>query len=159
LGHCTQGALSIIEAEVDEFDEEAALAHKKEQTNQKKEKDVKHPQWPVQFNLVPVISPFFENADLLLVADCVPVAYPGFHEFLVKGKSLLVGCPKFDDAQKYATKLGEILKRNNIKSITIAHMEVPCCSGLKWIAEKAIETTNKKIPIKFFVIGVNGKIQ
>lgn len=78
----------------------------------------------------------------------------------MKGKkTVLIGCPKFDDAPKYAQKLGEILKNHNIKNITVAHMEVPCCSGLKWIAQKAVESSNKEIPIKNIMIGINGEIK
>jgi ferredoxin len=157
LGYCPQGALSIIERKADEFDKEASLAHQKEQTKQQQEKKAGRPQWPLQLNLVSVESPFFKNADLLLVADCVPVAYPGFHEILVPKKTLLIGCPKFDDARKYAAKLGLIIERNNVESLTVAHMEVPCCLGLKWIAEKAVEVSNKQIPVKSYVIGVDGK--
>ncbi len=156
LGHCPQGALSIIERETDEFDEEAALAHQKEKQEQKK--PVNRVQWPIQLNLVSVEAPFFEDSDLLLAADCVPAAYPSFHENLVPGKTILIGCPKFDDARKYAHKLGEILKRHNIKSITVAHMEVPCCSGLNWIVNKAVEASKKTIPRKEYVIGVGGEL-
>lgn len=95
----------------------------------------------------------------MLVADCVPVAYSDFHKKLILDKIILIGCPKFDDAMKYAKKLEEILKNNNVKSITVAHMEVPCCSGLKWIAQKAVEGSNKSIPIKNIMIGVNGEIK
>ena len=158
MGYCPQGALRIIEREADEFDEVSTHA-KKEEKKEKQEKTTWRPQWPVQLNLVSVEAPFFENSDLLLVADCVPVAYPGFHEILVPGRGLLVGCPKFDDARKYVAKLGEILKRNNVKSLTVAHMEVPCCSGLKWIAEKAVEASNKQIPVKYCVIGVGGEMK
>jgi Fe-S-cluster-containing hydrogenase component 2 len=159
LGYCPHGALSIIEREADEFDEAAALEHKKGQEKQKQEKIAGSPQWPVQLNLVSVEAPYFENADLLLIADCVPIVYSDFHEILVPGKSLLVGCPKFDDTRKYLLKIGEILKRNNVKSLTVAHMEVPCCSGLKWIAEKAVEASNKQIPIKFCIVGVDGEMK
>ena len=149
--------MSITEREAEAFDEEGALAHQTE--NQGQKIPPQRPQWPIQLNLVSVEARFFENSDLLLAADCVPAAYPGFHERLARGKILLIGCPKFDDAQTYAHKLGEILKRNNVKSVTIAHMEVPCCSGLNWIVNKAVEASNKPIQITEYVIGVGGELQ
>jgi len=157
LGHCPQGALTIIEREADNFDEKSAKLHvaKINKIDQKNEK----PQWPIMLNLVSPTADFFNDSDILLAADCVPATYPKFHKKLVPGKKLLVGCPKFDNAQKYAEKLAEIIKQHNIKSITVAHMEVPCCSGLKWIAQKAVETSNKKIPINNIMIGVNGEIK
>ena len=87
-------------------------------------------QWPVQLKLVPVNAPYFQDADLLIAADCVPFAYPDFHRDLLKGKALVVGCPKLDDIQFYKEKLTEIFKANSIKSITVPYMEVPCCFGL-----------------------------
>ncbi|MBI5144848.1 MAG: 4Fe-4S binding protein, partial [Candidatus Omnitrophica bacterium] len=86
--------------------------------------------WPVQLKLVPVNAPYLNSADLLIAADCVPFAYADFHQDLLKGKILLVGCPKLDDIKIYQEKISEIVKNNNIKSITSAHMEVPCCFGL-----------------------------
>ncbi|MDI7260141.1 MAG: 4Fe-4S binding protein, partial [Thermodesulfobacteriota bacterium] len=87
-------------------------------------------QWPVQLKLVPVNAPYFEDADLLVAADCVPFAYPDFHQDFLKGKSVVVGCPKLDDIQLYREKLTEILRTNSIKSVTVPFMEVPCCFGL-----------------------------
>ncbi|MCW3997051.1 MAG: 4Fe-4S ferredoxin [Candidatus Bathyarchaeota archaeon] len=159
LGHCPQGALSIIEREAEDFDEESAKSHIKKIRDKKYKTKIKKPQWPIQLNLVSPNADFFDNSDILLVADCVPATYPDFHTELVSEKKVLIGCPKFDDATKYAAKLGEILKLHNIKSITVAHMEVPCCSGLKWIAQKAVENSNKNIPIKNIMIGVNGEIK
>ena len=155
LGHCPQGALTIVEREADNFDEESAKLHIAKIQN--KDQKIAKPQWPIMLNLVSPTADFFNDSDILLVADCVPATYPNFHKKLVPGKTILIGCPKFDDAIKYAEKLGEIIKKHNIKSITVAHMEVPCCSGLKWIAQKALETSNKKIPIQNIMIGVNGE--
>jgi hypothetical protein len=103
-------------------------------------------------------DPFYEKADLLIAADCAPVACSNFGVSLLAGKRIVIGCPKFDDARAYAQKLGEILKRNNIASITIAHMEVPCCSGLKWALDKAVEASGKQIPIKRYIITIGGEI-
>ena len=116
------------------------------------------PQWPIKINLVPMEAPFFDQADLLIAADCAPAACHTFRTRLFPGKRIAIGCPKFGDARAYAQKLGEILKRNNIASITIAHMEVPCCSGLKWVVDKAVELSGKQIPIKRYVIKIGGEI-
>ena len=115
-------------------------------------------QWPVQIHLVPPNAPYFDNADLLIAADCVPFAYGNFHRDLLKGKILLVGCPKLDDAAFYKDKITEILKNNNIKSVTVAHMEVPCCFGLVKLVEDALEATGKDIPYDDVTIKVDGEI-
>lgn len=114
--------------------------------------------WPVQIKLLPVNAPYFQGADLLLAADCAPFAFPGFHEELLEGKVLLIGCPKLDDASFYLEKITEILKSNDISSITCAHMEVPCCFGLPMIARQAIEASGKNIPFEDVTITVNGRI-
>jgi ferredoxin len=116
-------------------------------------------QWPVQIMLVPPAAPYFQNADLLLAADCVPFAYPDFHQDLLKGKMLLVGCPKLDDAEFYIQKITEILKQNDIRSLTVAHMEVPCCMGLVRIAQLAVAKSGKDIPFKAVKVGVKGEKQ
>jgi NAD-dependent dihydropyrimidine dehydrogenase PreA subunit len=157
LGHCPQGAITVIEREAENFDEKAVDAHLSKVQVKKDEKPAR-PQWPVQLNLVPIEAPFYEDADLLVVADCVPVAYAALHEVLMPGRRIVIGCPKFDDARAYAQKLGEILKRNKVASVTIAHMEVPCCSGLKWAVDKAIEASGKKIPVKRYEVTIGGEV-
>jgi hypothetical protein len=107
--------------------------------------------------LVPPDAPYFDNADLLIAADCVPFAYAGFHEGLLKGKILLVGCPKLDDAEFYREKLGRIIKNNNIRSVTYAHMEVPCCFGLVNVIKEAISESGRKIPFEEAVISIKGE--
>lgn len=114
-------------------------------------------QWPIQIMLVPVNAPYFEGADLLIAADCVPFAYPDFHRELLKGKMLLVGCPKLDDLTVYEEKITAIIKENNIKSVTYAHMEVPCCFGLISIIEDAIERSKKRIPFEDITITIRGE--
>ena len=114
-------------------------------------------QWPVQLTLVPPGAPFLQGADLLLAADCVPFAYADFHGQLLKGKILLVGCPKLDDAQFYQEKLTQILKTNDIKSVTCAHMEVPCCFGLVQLIQGAIRDSGKSTPFKDATIGIKGE--
>lgn len=116
-------------------------------------------QWPVQLMLVPVNAPYFEGADLLITADCVPFAYPNYHLELLKGKKVVVGCPKLDDIQYYIEKLSDIVSVNDIKSITVAFMEVPCCGGIVRAAEQAVENSGKDIPIHRIRIGINGEAQ
>lgn len=116
-------------------------------------------QWPVQLSLVPVDAPYFDNADLLVTADCVPFAYPNYHLDLLKGKTVLVGCPKLDDVEYYKDKLSQIIKGSDIKSITVAHMEVPCCSGIVRAVDMALAGAHKHIPVTRVRIGINGSIE
>jgi ferredoxin len=115
-------------------------------------------QWPVQIMLVPPTAPYLKNADLLIAADCVPFAYPDFHKDFLKNKILLVGCPKLDDVDFYMQKLTQLFQMNDIKSITIAHMEVPCCFGLIKIINAAVGNSGKNIPITGYTIGVKGDV-
>jgi Fe-S-cluster-containing hydrogenase component 2 len=114
--------------------------------------------WPVQIRLVPPAAPFLKGADLLIAADCTPIAYPGFHNDFLKGRVVLIGCPKFDDVQLYIQKLTEILKTANIRSVTVVVMEVPCCQGLLMIIDKALESAGKNIPVEEITISPAGKI-
>ncbi|HPM43461.1 MAG TPA: 4Fe-4S binding protein [Candidatus Omnitrophota bacterium] len=114
-------------------------------------------QWPIQINLVPENAPYLKNADLLIAADCVPFAYANFHRDLLKGKTLLVGCPKLDDLEFYREKVGRIIKNNELKSVTYVHMEVPCCFGLISIIEDAIASSGKNIPFKDVTITLQGE--
>jgi len=113
-------------------------------------------QWPVQLKLVPVNAPYFEDADLLVTADCVPFAYPNYHLDLLKGKVVAVGCPKLDDIEYYVEKLTQIIKNNNIRSITVAFMEVPCCSGIVRAVDMALQRFRKELPVNKVKIGING---
>jgi len=114
-------------------------------------------QWPVQIALVPPFAPYLKDADLLIAADCVPFAYANFHEDLLAGKVLLVGCPKLDDIEQSKEKITQVLKNNNIKSIAYAHMEVPCCFGLVGVIKSAISEVGKDIPFEEIVIGIKGE--
>ncbi|MBP7055612.1 MAG: 4Fe-4S ferredoxin, partial [Candidatus Omnitrophica bacterium] len=114
---------------------------------------------PIQINLVPENAPYLKNADLLIAADCVPFAYANFHSDLLKGKTLLVGCPKLDDLEFYREKVGRIIKNNGPKSVTYAHMEVPCCFGLIGIIEDAIASSGKNIPFKDVTITLQGEMK
>ncbi|MBU4342476.1 MAG: hypothetical protein KKG21_00525 [Candidatus Omnitrophica bacterium] len=115
--------------------------------------------WPVQLMLVPTQAPYLKDADLLIAADCTAFSYPDFHQDFLKGRVLLLGCPKLDAATIYEEKLAEIFKVNNIKSITVLHMEVPCCFGLIQIVNEALRLSGKKIPLKEVTIGIKGDVK
>ena len=107
---------------------------------------------------VPIQAPYFENADLLITADCVAIAYPNYHLGMLKGKTVVMGCPKLDNGNYYIEKLTAILKNNNINSITVAHMEVPCCFGMIKIVEEALCRSGKDISIKSIQVSIEGEI-
>jgi len=157
LGQCPQGAITVTEREAPAFDQKEVHEYLKNKQSPAGTALPK-PQWPVKINLVPVQAPFYQNADLLVAADCAPIALKTFQNTLLPGKRVVIGCPKFDDARAYAQKLGEILKLNNVASVTVAHMEVPCCTGLKWAVDRAIEASGKNIPVKEYEIKVGGEI-
>lgn len=115
--------------------------------------------WPVQIRLIPPSAPFLKSANLLVAADCVPVAYPAFHANLLKGKTVMLGCPKFDDAEDYVQRFAQIFKAAGIQSITMAIMEVPCCSAMAGILKKAMELAGVDIPVKKVVITARGEAQ
>jgi NAD-dependent dihydropyrimidine dehydrogenase PreA subunit len=113
-------------------------------------------QWPVQLHLVPPTAPFFQNADVLLAADCAPFAYADFQEELLKGKALAIACPKLDNTEPYVEKLTAMITQSNIKSLTVVHMEVPCCNGLVMMARQAIANSGRDIPFETVCIGIRG---
>jgi len=115
-------------------------------------------QWPVQLHLVPPTAPFLQGADVLLAADCAPFAYPEFHRDILKGKALLIACPKLDDTAPYIAKLTAMIAQSQIKSLTIAHMEVPCCGGLLQMARQAMAASGREIPIKTICVGIRGNL-
>ncbi len=187
LGECTQGAITIEERIADEFNEEAAKAHLAEpgeKTGQPAsscpaveitniEKDeiksttpataanlpslLRH--WPVQLTLVPPKAPFLQGAEVVIAADCVPFTYADFHRTFLKDHSLLIACPKLDDFQAHLAKLTEIFKQSSIRSLTVLHMEVPCCSGLTYMVKSALQQAEKDIPLKEVTIGIKGEIK
>ena len=116
-------------------------------------------QWPVQIHLVPTSAPYFQNADLLIAADCVPFAYAGFHRDFLAGKALVIGCPKLDDNNFYEEKLSELFRVSTIKSVTVLRMEVPCCGGIVMAARRAVAASGKNIPFNEVTIGINGEIR
>jgi NAD-dependent dihydropyrimidine dehydrogenase PreA subunit len=187
LGDCPTGALSIVEREVEEFDEEAVEEHLKARDKLEQPAEATLPcgcpsaqvrsfvaqlgepvsqpggasalsHWPIQIRLVPPTAPFLKGANLLVAADCTAFAYPNFHQDFLKGKVVMVGCPKFDEVQAYIDKFAEIFSTADIKSITVVVIEVPCCQGLPIILEKAMEIAGSKIPMEKVVISARGEV-
>ncbi len=115
--------------------------------------------WPIQIHLVPPTAPFLQGSDLLVAADCVPAAYPNFHQDFLKEKTVMMGCPKLDDAQAYVEKFAAIFKTAEIKSITVVIMEVPCCSGMPMIVKKALALSGMNIPLEEVIVSIkDGKV-
>ena len=115
-------------------------------------------QFPVQLKLVPVRAPYFDGADLLIAADCTAFAYGAFHRDFIRGRVVLVGCPKLDEGD-YTEKLAAILAANEIRSVTVVRMEVPCCGGIQRAAEAAVDASGRRIPLKVSVIGIDGQLR
>jgi hypothetical protein len=114
-------------------------------------------QWPTQLHLVPPSAPYLKDAHLLIAADCAPFAYAEFHRDFIKGRVLVNACPKLDDTSNYVDKLAEMISQNDIKSVTVPIMEVPCCRGLAMMAQQAVEQSGKDVPLVIAVIGVDGE--
>jgi ferredoxin len=114
--------------------------------------------WPVQIPLLPLKAPYYQGADLLVAADCCAYAYAGFHNHFIKGYTLAIGCPKLDNAGAHKEKLTSIMSENDIKSVTIAYMEVPCCGGLVRLVDEAVKESGKNIPVKKTKIGIRGQV-
>ncbi len=149
LPACPAGAISFEEREAPAYDENAVLKSKPSVGRLS--------QWPVQIKLVPVTAPFFKDADLLIAATCSAFAYGAFHEHFIKGRVTLVGCPKLDGVD-YADKLSAILASNDIKSIRLARMQVPCCGGLESAVKRAVAASGKDIPVSVSIISSDGRI-
>ena len=184
LPACPTGAITFVEREAAAYDEEAVLANQRKKAGENKsahhmsggcpgsrmrqmKRDTTAPtenkmesqlqQWPVQIKLVPTQAPYFEGAKLLIAADCTAYAYANFHQDFIRGKVVLVGCPKLDSVD-YSEKLEEIIQSHNISSMTVVRMEVPCCGGLEMAAKKALQNSGKFIPWQVVTISVDGKI-
>ena len=168
LPECPTGAITFEEREAPAYDESAVLASKQsKQSAIHKEKGTKQTdgnasisqlaQWPCQIKLVPVSAPYYKGAELLIAADCTAYAYANFHNDYMKGRITLIGCPKLD-AVDYSAKLTEILKFNDIKSVTLVRMEVPCCGGLEAALNRALQDSGKSIPIQVVILSINGGI-
>ncbi len=185
LGHCPEDAITVEQREAEAFDEVATEAYLKAKAKPKVDDSFACPgtaaktltpkteaatqsavasapsqlsQWPVQLKLVSPNAPYFAGSDLLLVADCVPFAMGGFHNTLLKGRSVAIGCPKLDDVESHIEKVKAIIESNDLNSVSVVHMEVYCCSGLTAIARKAISGSGKALTFEDITIGVNGEI-
>lgn len=185
LPACPVDAIHFVEREAAAYDEKAVEEHKKSKEAAKtpcgcpgsqarairREADADRSvelqtageigseltQWPVQIKLAPVNAPYFNGAQLLIAADCTAYAYAGFHEKFMKGHVSLIGCPKLD-AIDYSEKLTEIFRNNDIRSVSVVRMEVPCCGGMTYAVQKAIANSGKDIPCKVTVLSINGDI-
>lgn len=185
LPTCPTNAISFVEREAAEYDEAAVKENMKKKQAKKPEfhgcpgqrirQMNRNPidditpvgntpaiqsqlgQWPCQIKLVPINAPYFNGAKLLIAADCTAYAYGNFHQEFMKGKITIIGCPKLDDVD-YSEKLTQIIKNNDIKSVTILRMEVPCCGGLEYAAMTALKNSGKFIPWQVVTISVDGKI-
>lgn len=158
LPTCPTGAISFVEREAAAYDKEAVEANmRKAETEASGETKTQLMQWPVQIKLVPINAPYFENANLLIAADCTAYAYGNFHREFMKNKITLIGCPKLDEGD-YSEKLTQIIAQNNIKSVTVIRMEVPCCGGIENAVKKALQNSGKFIPWQVVTISTDGKI-
>ena len=181
IGECPQAAIIITEKEAAAFDETAVAAKLAPRqgpppchcpgtaVREIKPLGIKAPpiaaapsalaNWPIQLMLVPTVAPYLANADLVISADCVPCACGDFHQRFVNGRVLIIACPKLDDAAQYVEKLTEMFIKNQIRSIVVPFMEVPCCSGLVRIIRTAQQKAGTKIPTTFVKVGIDGQIQ
>ena len=147
LPTCPTGAITFVEREAAAYDEAAVEANKRK----------KNRQWPIQIQLTPVNAPYFDGADLLIAADCTEFAYANFAKEIQKGKITLIGCPKLDPVD-YSEKLTAILEQNDVKSVTIIRMEVPCCGGIQNAAVTAMKKSGKFIPWQVLTVSVEGEV-
>ena len=178
LPACPMNAISFEEREAPAYNEAAVLAAKKQKHSGcqsggcpgSRAADIQRAQsgiavkaqsqlrqWPVQIKLVPLYAPFYNGADLLIAADCTAYAYGDFHNDFIRNRITLIGCPKLD-AVDYTQKLTAILSGNDIKSVTVVRMEVPCCGGIEFAARQAVERSGKNIPIQVITISTDGEI-
>ena len=157
LPACPTGAITFVEREAAEYDEAAVLENKRKMEGAAAATGSELLQWPVQIKLLPVKAPYFDGAKLLIAADCTAYAYGDFHREFMRGKITVVGCPKLD-AVDYSEKLTEIIKNNDIQSVTIVRMEVPCCGGLEYAAKEALKNSGKFIPWQVVTISTDGRI-
>ena len=146
LPACPMGAITFVEREAAEYNEAAVSAAKS-----------KLSQWPVQIKLVSIKAPWLDSADLLIAADCTAFAYANFHRDFMENRITLAGCPKLDGVD-YSVKLTEIFKNNDIRSVTVVRMEVPCCGGLEFAVKKALQQSGKILPCNIVTLSVNGQI-
>ena len=155
---CPTNAISFEEREAAPFDEVAIKQNKKTYKEKEQHMESRLQQWPVQIKLVPENAPYFSEADVLVAADCTAYAYGDFHRDFMEGKAIVVGCTKLDDID-YSEKLAKIFRNNDIKSVTVTRMEVPCCGGMEYAVTKAIQESEKKIPLNIITISRDGMIK
>lgn len=156
LPACPTGAITFEEREAPAYDEAAVKAAQAAKPAAGVESQIC--QWPVQIKLVPVEAPYFDNANLLVAADCTAFAYGNFHNEFMKKRITVIGCPKLDMVD-YTSKLTEILSRNEIQSLTVVRMEVPCCGGIEMAAKQAMKNSGKRIPWQVVTISVDGRLE
>ena len=162
LPACPAGAISFDFREAAAYDEEAVKTHLEKSGRSLPAEPAGNESselrfWPVQIKLAPVNAPWFQNADLLIAADCTAYAFAGFHRRFMRGRATLIGCPKLDGVN-YAEKLGEILRGNSVRSITVVRMDVPCCGGMELAVREAVSRSGRSIPCEVVTIGRNGDI-
>lgn len=157
LPNCPTGAITFETRDAAAYDKAAVEAHKKKKNASPATTHSQLPNWPIQIKLAPVNAPYFHDAKLLIAADCTAYAYANFHGELMGGKVTLIGCPKLDGID-YSEKLTEILTNNQIQSVTVVRMEVPCCGGLEMAAKRALQASGKFIPWQIITISTDGKI-
>ncbi|MDP8257407.1 MAG: 4Fe-4S binding protein [Candidatus Alcyoniella australis] len=181
IGDCPEGALTIEEREAPQFDPQAVESNQRKPAaashfncpgSQVKQRNLQtqHPdesggricsrlsQWPVQLRLLPPDAVFFNNADLLVTADCVPFAYAEYHRDFLDGAAVAVGCPKLDDLAAYEEKLERIFISNRVRSVTVLQMEVPCCSGLAHAVRTALDRAGSDLPLRVVTVGLDGTL-
>lgn len=188
LGECPQDAITIEQREAARFDEEAVKKHLAGKSEAQQEAPAACPgsasrtiercelvdlkgepggesevpsllgNWPVQLKLLPVQAPYLDGADLLIAADCTPFAFADFHRKFVAGRVVAIGCPKLDSAEFYRKKLAQIFTQNDIRSIEVAYMEVPCCFGIVHLVHESLKESGREIPLKLTKIGIKGDI-
>ena len=158
LPGCPTGAITFEEREAPAYDEEAVNRAKREKDESGSTgMEPRLMNWPVQIKLAPIQAPYFEDAKLLIAADCAAYAYANFHAEFIRDKVTIIGCPKLDSVD-YSEKLTEIIRCNDIRSITIVRMEVPCCGGIEMAAKKALQASGKFLPWQVVTISIDGKI-
>ena len=159
LPECPTGAITFVEREAAAYDEQAVLANQKKKDEMARSVSCtsRLAQWPCQIKLVPVNAPYFDGANILIAADCTAYAYANVHEEFMRGKITLIGCPKLDSVD-YSGKLTQIFANNDICSVTVLRMEVPCCGGLVMAAKKALQASGKFIPWQVVTISTDGTL-
>ena len=177
LGACPTGAITITERFAAPYDEQATAEHIRAtreslpgcpsammqswKSGSEPDKTVSDPsalqQWPIQLHLVPPVAPFFQGADLVVLADCAAVAYGALQSELVRNKAVVMACPKLDDTSPYLQKLAAIIANNQLKSITVVHMQVPCCRGIVMLVQQARNMVATNVPLKRLEISIKGE--